>query len=84
MKTIAESDEIVNELRLLIPNIKDLCGSWEDTSKLYEEYISYLKMSGVTPLGKEETYIYWKLHSIYFPNSAYNLQFAEKDLLGET
>ncbi len=84
MKTIAELDEIVNELRLLISNIKDLCVSWNDTSELYEEYISYLKMSGITKLGKEETYIFWKLNSIYFPKSSKNnLQYAEEELLGE-
>ena len=100
MKTIAELDEIVNELRLLIPNIKDLCLSWDETNKLYEEYVSYLKMSGVTiqtlggkeGLGKEENYIFWKLNSIYYPKSSKtNLQYAKeevldamRELLGET
>ncbi|MCP3670753.1 MAG: hypothetical protein GY814_10040 [Gammaproteobacteria bacterium] len=92
MKTIAELDEIINELRLLIPNLKDLCGSWDDTSELYKEYISYLKVSGVTipnldledHLGKEENYIFWKLSSIYFPTSGNcMLQEATKKLLGE-
>ncbi len=93
MKTIAELDEIVNELRLLIPSIKDLCLSWDETNKLYEEYVSYLKMSGVTiqtlggkeGLGKEENYIYWKLNSMHYPKSKdIMLQDALKELLGET
>jgi len=92
MKTIDELDEIINELRLLIPNIRDLCASWDDSSELYEEYISYLKMSGITKLGKEENYIFWKLNSIYYPKSSKtNLQYAKeevldamRELLGET
>ena len=48
MKTISELDKIVNELMLLIPNIKNICDKWDDLSQIYEEYISYLEVSGVT------------------------------------
>ena len=75
MKTIKELDDLVNEMQVLIPDLKHLIEAWDVTSPVFKEYVEYLTIAGVLdgmlnwveglPSNLEEKYIFWSLAKIY-------------------